>query len=65
MVHASRGAKKLEDVLKEGELAIEPGLPYAAYLKKKYGSFGAKIVPYDGGVSRASLPTRTSRSSAT
>jgi NitT/TauT family transport system substrate-binding protein len=52
MTHASRGAKTLADVLRAGTLAIEPGLPYAAFLKKKYGAFGATVVPYDGGVAR-------------
>ncbi len=52
MVHASRGYKTLADALATGTLAIEPGLPYAAFLKKKYGGFGARIVPYDGGVAR-------------
>ena len=52
MVHRSRGHQKLAEVLKSGTLAIEPGLPYAAFLKKKYGGFGATIVPYDGGVAR-------------
>lgn len=52
MVHASRGYKTLADALQAGTLAIEPGLPYAAFLKKKYGGFGARIVPYDGGVAR-------------
>jgi NitT/TauT family transport system substrate-binding protein len=52
MTHASRGAKTLADVLRSGTLAIEPGLPYAAFLKKKYGAFAATVVPYDGGVAR-------------
>jgi NitT/TauT family transport system substrate-binding protein len=52
LVHAARGYKTLADALKTGTLAIEPGLPYAAFLKKKYGGFGATIVPYDGGVAR-------------
>ena len=52
MVHASRGAENLGAVLKSGTLALEPGLPYAAYLKKKYGFAGVTIVPYDGGVAR-------------
>jgi NitT/TauT family transport system substrate-binding protein len=52
MVHASRGAKSIADVLASGTLAIEPGLPYAAFLKKKHGFDRAKIVPYDGGVAR-------------
>jgi NitT/TauT family transport system substrate-binding protein len=52
MVHAARGYKTLGDALKTGTLALEPGLPYAAFLRKKYGGFGAAIVPYDGGVAR-------------
>jgi NitT/TauT family transport system substrate-binding protein len=52
MVHASRGYKTMGDALKTGTLAMEPGHPYAAFLKKKYGSFGATIVPYDGGIAR-------------
>ncbi|MBI4950612.1 MAG: ABC transporter substrate-binding protein [Myxococcales bacterium] len=52
MAHASRGATGIGDLLKDGVLAIEPGLPYAAFLKKKYGAFTAKVVPYDGGVAR-------------
>jgi NitT/TauT family transport system substrate-binding protein len=52
MAHAARGYRTLGEALKAGTLAIEPGLPYAAFLKKKYGGFGATIVPYDGGVAR-------------
>jgi NitT/TauT family transport system substrate-binding protein len=52
MVHASRGAKGMADVLAGGTLALEPGLPYATYLKKKYSFDKVKIVPYDGGVAR-------------
>jgi NitT/TauT family transport system substrate-binding protein len=52
MVHASRGAKGIADVLSSGTLALEPGPPFAAFLKKKYGFDRAKIVPYDGGVAR-------------
>jgi NitT/TauT family transport system substrate-binding protein len=52
MSHASRGAKSIKDLLGSGTLAMEPGLPYAAYLKKKYGFDGVQIVPYDGGVAR-------------
>ena len=33
-------------------MALEPGLPYAAWLKKKYGFEKVKVVPYDGGVAR-------------
>lgn len=52
MAHASRGAKGLADVLASGTLAIEPGAPYALFLKKKYGFEKASVVPYDGGVAR-------------
>jgi NitT/TauT family transport system substrate-binding protein len=52
MTHAARGAKTLADVLSSGSLAIEPGLSYAAFLKKKYGFDKVKVVPYDGGVAR-------------
>lgn len=52
MVHASRGAKGIQDVLSSGTIALEPGLPYAAYLKKKYGFDKVKVVPYDGGVAQ-------------
>jgi NitT/TauT family transport system substrate-binding protein len=52
MTHAARGAKTLADVFAGGSLAIEPGLAYAAFLKKKYGFDKVKIVPYDGGVAR-------------
>lgn len=52
MAHASRGAKGISDVLGSGTLAVELGLPYVAFLKKKYGFDKVKIVPYDGGVAR-------------
>lgn len=52
MAHRSRGAKGIPDLLTSGTLAIEPGLPYAAFLKKKYGFDRATITPYDGGVAR-------------
>jgi NitT/TauT family transport system substrate-binding protein len=51
MTHASKGYTKLED-LKSGTLAIEPGLPFGAWLKKKYGFAGVTLVPYDGGVAK-------------
>jgi NitT/TauT family transport system substrate-binding protein len=49
MTHASRGAKSLRDVLGGGSLAIQPGLSYGLFLKKKYGFDKVKAVPYDGG----------------
>jgi NitT/TauT family transport system substrate-binding protein len=52
MVHASRGAKTMTEVLSSGTLAMDPGAPYAAYLRKKYGFQKVKVVPYDGGVAR-------------
>jgi NitT/TauT family transport system substrate-binding protein len=52
MVHASRGAKTMDDVFASGTLAIDPGAPFAAYLKKKHGFDRVKIMPYDGGVAR-------------
>jgi NitT/TauT family transport system substrate-binding protein len=52
MVHASRGLADLRAALRTGTIALEPGLPYAAFLRKKYGFAGATIVPYDGGVAR-------------
>lgn len=51
MVHESRGVGKLED-LASGTLAIEPGLPFGAWLKKKYAFKGVTLVPYDGGVAK-------------
>ena len=52
MVHEERGIEKLADVFSSGTLAIEPGTPYAQWLKKKYGFGKVKVVPYDGGVAR-------------
>lgn len=50
MVHASRKLPKLDDAFRSGTLALETGLAYAAYLKKKFSWEGVKVVPYDGGV---------------
>ncbi|WP_426753928.1 ABC transporter substrate-binding protein [Myxococcus sp. Y35] len=52
MAHASRGAKNIADVLSSGTVALEPGLSYVAFLKKKYSFDKVKVVPYDGGVAR-------------
>ncbi|MCK8501133.1 ABC transporter substrate-binding protein [Myxococcus fulvus] len=52
MAHASRGAKGIQDVLSSGTVALEPGLSYVAFLKKKYSFDKVKVVPYDGGVAR-------------
>lgn len=51
MVHASLGLNTIAETLKSGiTLALEPGLPYATYLRKRYGFQNVKLVPYDGGV---------------
>ncbi|MEZ4301218.1 MAG: ABC transporter substrate-binding protein [Polyangiaceae bacterium] len=42
----------MADVFASGTVALEPGLAYAQFLKKKYGFDKVKIVPYDGGVAR-------------
>ena len=52
MVHASRGAKTMADVLGSGVVAMDPGAPYAVFLKKKHGFERVRVVPYDGGVAR-------------
>jgi NitT/TauT family transport system substrate-binding protein len=51
MVHGARNVSRLED-LRSGTLAIEPGLAFAQWLKKKYTFAGVTIVPYDGGVAK-------------
>jgi NitT/TauT family transport system substrate-binding protein len=52
MAHASRKLGNIGDVFQSGTLAIEPGMAYAAYLKKKFSWDGVQVVPYDGGVAR-------------
>lgn len=49
MVHESRHLQSLGDVVKEGTLAIQSGLPYARLLKQKYGFEKVKVVPSPGG----------------
>ena len=49
MAHASRHLVSIGDVLKEGTLAIQRGLPYARILEKKYGFDHVKVVPSPGG----------------
>jgi NitT/TauT family transport system substrate-binding protein len=50
MVHASRGLKDLAGLFQAGgTLAVEPGLPYVNFLKKKYGDGKLNFVAYDGG----------------
>lgn len=49
MAHASRNLKSIGDVLKDGTLALESGLPFARLLKRKFGFSHVKIVPSPGG----------------
>src|SRR6185436_16252896 len=49
MAHASRHLTSVGDVVKEGTLAIQSGLPYARILEKKYGFDHVKVVPSPGG----------------
>jgi NitT/TauT family transport system substrate-binding protein len=51
MVHAARNLASLGD-LRSGTLALEPGLPFGMYMKKKYGFAGVTLVPYDGGIAK-------------
>jgi NitT/TauT family transport system substrate-binding protein len=51
MVHAARNLASLAD-LKSGTLALEPGLPFAMFIKKKFGFAGATLMPYDGGIAK-------------
>jgi NitT/TauT family transport system substrate-binding protein len=49
MAHASRHLASVGEVVKEGTLAIQRGLPYARILEKKYGFDRVKVVPSPGG----------------
>lgn len=49
MAHASRHLTSIGDVVKEGTLAIQIGLPYARILKQKYGFDKVKVVPSPAG----------------
>jgi NitT/TauT family transport system substrate-binding protein len=49
MAHASRNLVTIEDVLEEGTVALQRGLPYARLLEKQYGFDKVKIVPSPGG----------------
>jgi NitT/TauT family transport system substrate-binding protein len=49
MAHASRHLASIGDVLKEGTLALQRGLPYARILERKYGFDHVKVVPSPGG----------------
>jgi NitT/TauT family transport system substrate-binding protein len=49
MAHASRNLVSIEDVLQEGTLALQRGLPYARLLEQQFGFDHVKIVPSTGG----------------
>ena len=49
MVHAERKVDSIADVLKQGTLAVEEGLPYVRMLKKQYGFEHVRVVPSPGG----------------
>ena len=49
MVHASRHLTSIGDVVKDGTLAIQRGLPYARILEKRYGFDHVRVVPSPGG----------------
>ena len=50
MTHAARGFDDIGDVFaNEGTVAMQEGLPYAQFLKRKYGFDKVKIVPSPGG----------------
>jgi NitT/TauT family transport system substrate-binding protein len=49
MVHAERNLTAIEEVLEQGTLALQRGLPYARLLEKEYGFDHVTIVPSPGG----------------
>lgn len=49
MVHADRGAGSIADVLKDGTLAAQQGLPYMQMLEKMYSFDHVHVVPSPGG----------------
>ena len=49
MAHASRKLVSIEEVLEEGTLALQRGLPYARILEQQFGFEKVKIVPSPGG----------------
>jgi NitT/TauT family transport system substrate-binding protein len=49
MAHASRNLTGIGDVLKDGTIALESGLPFARLLKRKFGFSHVKVVPSPGG----------------
>ena len=49
MAHASRNLTSIGDVLKDGTIGLESGMPFARLLKQKYGFDHVKVVPSPGG----------------
>jgi len=49
MVHAERNLSSIGDVLKDGTLAAQQGLPFLRLLEKQYGFEHVRIVPPTGG----------------
>lgn len=52
MVRADSPWKTIEDIVQDPEaiVSVNLGLPYVAFLKKKFPRMKAKLVPYQGGV---------------
>ena len=49
MAHASRNLTGIGDVLKEGTIALQSGLPFARLMERKFGFSRVKVVPSPGG----------------
>jgi NitT/TauT family transport system substrate-binding protein len=49
MVHAERNVNSIGDVLKEGTLAVQQGLPFVRLMEKQYGFEHVHVVPSPGG----------------
>lgn len=49
LTHAARGFDDIGDVFSGGTVAMQRGLPYAAYLEKRFGLDKVRIVPSPGG----------------
>ncbi len=49
MVHASRKLTSIGEVLKDGTIALQSGLPFARLLERKFGFSHVKVVPSPGG----------------
>ena len=53
MTHAEQNFKSIQDVFQSpGILSVQRGLPFFAYLEKKFGKPKAKIVPSQGGITQ-------------